>query len=113
VTRRIAVLVVGAVLLLAFGLVGAAVPVPYVAQVPGPTYNTLGSIDGSQIITVQGRPRNHVDGHLNLVTVGVSRGRISLVQAVQGWFDREVAVVPEDVVYPSDQTQQQTQQQNR
>jgi PDZ domain-containing protein len=107
------VLVVGAVLLLAFGLVGAAVPVPYVAQVPGPTYNTLGSIDGTQIITIEGRARNPVDGHLNLVTVGVSNGRISLVQAVRGWFDPEVAVVPEDVVYPPDQTQQQTQKQNR
>jgi PDZ domain-containing protein len=113
VTRRIAVLVVGAVLLLAFGLVGAAVPVPYVAQVPGPTYNTLGSIDGTQIITIEGRPRNHVDGHLNLTTVGVSRGRISMVQAVRGWFDPQVAVVPVDVVYPPDQTQQQTQKQNR
>jgi Lon-like protease len=113
VTRRIAVLVVGAVLLLAFGLVGAAVPVPYVAQVPGPTFNTLGSIDGTRIITVKGRVRNRVDGHLNLVTVGVSRGRISLVQAVRGWFDPQVAVVPEEAVYPSGQTQQQTQQQNR
>jgi PDZ domain-containing protein len=113
VTRRIAVLVVGAVLLLAFGLVGAAVPVPYVAQVPGPTYNTLGSIDGTRIITVQGRARNHVDGHLNLVTVGVSRDRISLVQAVRGWFDPHVAVVPEEAVYPTDQTPQQTQRQNR
>jgi PDZ domain-containing protein len=113
VTRRIAVLVVGAVLLLAFGLVGAAVPVPYVAQVPGPTFNTLGSIDGTKIITVQGRAPNHVDGHLNLTTVGVSRGRITLVQAVRGWFDPQVAVVPEEVVYPPQQTQQQTQQRNR
>jgi Lon-like protease len=113
VTRRIAVLVVGAVLLLAFGLVGAAVPVPYVAQVPGPTYNTLGSIDGTKIITVRGHRLNHVDGHLNLVTVGVSRGRISLVQAVRGWFDPEVAVVPEEAVYPTNQTPSQTQQQNR
>jgi PDZ domain-containing protein len=113
VTRRIAVLVVGAVLLLAFGLVGAAVPVPYVAQVPGPTYNTLGSIDGTRIITVRGRTLNHVDGHLNLVTVGVSRGRISLVQAVRGWLDPQVAVVPAEAVYPSGQTQQETQQQNR
>jgi PDZ domain-containing protein len=113
VTRRIAVLVVGAVLLLVFGLVGAAVPVPYVAQVPGPTYNTLGDIDGTPIIAVHGRAPNHVDGNLNLTTVGVSRGRLSLVQAVRGWFDKHVAVVPEDAVYPPDQTQRQTQQANR
>jgi PDZ domain-containing protein len=113
VTRRIAVLVTGAVLLLVFGLVGAAVPVPYVAQMPGPTYNTLGDIDGTPIITVHGRTPNHVDGNLNLTTVGVSRGRLSLVQAVRGWFDKNVAVVPEDVIYPPNQSPQKTQQQNR
>lgn len=112
-TRRSAVLVVGAVLLLAFGVTGAAVPVPYVAQVPGPTYNTLGDIDGTPIITVQGRAKNKVDGHLNLTTVGVSRSRLTLVQAVRGWFARDVAVVPEEAVYPPNQTPQQTQKANR
>ena len=47
-------------------------PVPYVAQVPGPTYNTLGDIDGEPIIAVEGRERNDVDGNLNLTTVGVA-----------------------------------------
>jgi PDZ domain-containing protein len=113
VTRRIAVLVVGAVLLLAAGLVGAVVPVPYVAQVPGPTYNTLGSIGTTKIITVTGKTANHVDGNLNLTTVGVTRGRLTLVQTVRGWFAKDVSVVPEDAVYPPDQSQQQTQKQNR
>jgi PDZ domain-containing protein len=113
VSRRVAVLVVGAVLLLAFGVVGVLVPVPYVAQVPGPTYNTLGDIDGAPIITVDGRERNQVDGNLNLTTVGVSRSELTLAQAVRGWFDPEVSVVPEESVYPPDQTVQQTQQQNR
>jgi PDZ domain-containing protein len=113
VTRRIAVLVVGAVLLLATGLVGAVVPVPYVAQVPGPTYNTLGSIGTSKIITITGRTPNHVDGNLNLTTVGVTRGRLTLVQTVRGWFAKDVSVVPEDAVYPPNRTQQQTQQENR
>jgi PDZ domain-containing protein len=104
---------IGAVLLVVFGLLGAAVPVPYVAEVPGPTYNTLGDIDGKPIITVQGRPRNDVSGNLNLTTVGVSRAGVSLVEAVRGWFDPEVTVVPEESVYPPNQTPEQTQQQNR
>ncbi len=112
-SRRVAVLVVGAVLLLAFGVVGVLVPVPYVAQLPGPTYNTLGDIDGSPIITLDGRAPNPVDGNLNLTTVGVSRAKLTLVQAVRGWFDPEVSVVPEESVYPPNQTVQQTQQQNR
>jgi Lon-like protease len=105
--------VVGAVLLLVTGVVGAVVPVPYVAQVPGPTYNTLGSIGTTKIITITGRAPNHVDGNLNLTTVGVTRGRLSLVQTVRGWFAKDVSVVPEDAVYPPNQTQKQTQQQNR
>src|SRR4051812_47785072 len=113
VTRRSAVVMVGAVLLVLFGVVGSAIPVPYVAEVPGPTYNTLGDIDGTPIITVQGRERNDVHGNLNLTTVGVSRAGLSLVEAVRGWFDDEISVVPEESVYPPDQTQRQTQQQNR
>jgi PDZ domain-containing protein len=113
VTRRIAVLSIGAVLLVIFGLLGTIVPVPYVAQVPGPTFNTLGDIDGSPIITLTGRTRNAARGNLNLTTVGVSRGGLSLVDAIRGWFDPEVSVVPEDSVYPPDQTVQKTQEQNR
>jgi Lon-like protease len=113
VTRRIAVLSAGVVLLVLFGLLGTMLPVPYVAQVPGPTYNTLGKIDGSPIISIEGRDRNTVSGNLNLTTVGVSRGGLSLVQAVQGWFDDEVAVVPEESVYPPDRSEEETRQANR
>ena len=112
-SRRIAVLVVGAVLLLTFGIVGAAVPVPYVAQMTGTTFNTLGDIGSTPIITIHGKGRNQVRGNLNLTTVGVGRGRLSLLQAVRGWFEKDVSVVPEEAVYPSDKTPQQTQQENR
>jgi Lon-like protease len=113
VTRRIAVLTAGVVLLVLFGLLGTVLPVPYVAQVPGPTYNTLGKIDGSPIISIEGRDRNEVSGNLNLTTVGVSRGGLSLVEAVRGWFDDEIAVVPEEAVYPPDRTEEETRQANR
>jgi Lon-like protease len=113
VTRRIAVLSVGVVLLVVFGVLGAAVPVPYVAQVPGPTFNTLGEIDGEPIISVEGRDRNEADGELTLTTVGVSRAGLSLVEAVQGWFDDEVSIVPEETVYPSDRTEEETRDANR
>jgi PDZ domain-containing protein len=113
VSRRSAVLVTGAVLLLVFGVVGALLPVPYVAQVPGPTFNTLGEIDGEPIISVEGRERNGSSGNLNLTTVGVPRNALTLIGAVQGWFDSEVTVVPREQVYPSGQTEEETQQQNR
>ena len=100
--RRTTVLVAGTVLLLVFGVLGALLPVPYVAQVPGPTYNTLGDIDGTPIITVDGREPNETSGNLNLTTVGIPQGSLTLVGAVQGWFDSEVTVVPREQVYPSD-----------
>lgn len=112
-TRRTAVLTSGVVLLVLFGLLGTTLPVPYVAQVPGPTFNTLGDIDGSKIITVEGRAPNAVSGNLNLTTVGVSRGGLSLVQAVRGWFDSEVAVVPEEAVYPPGHSERETRDANR
>ena len=112
-TRRIAVLTFGVVFLVLFGIVGTTLPVPYVAQVPGPTYNTLGDIDGEPIISVEGRDRNDVSGNLNLTTVGVSRGGLSLVQAVRGWFDDEVSVVPEEAIYPPDRSEEETRRENR
>jgi PDZ domain-containing protein len=113
VTRRSAVVVVGAVLLVLFGLLGAAVPVPYIAEVPGPTFNTLGAIDGTPIISVEGRARNDVSGNLNLTTVSLRGGRhgISLVKAVTGWLDPETSVVPREAVFPPDQTTEETRQQ--
>ena len=43
----------------------------------------------------------------------MSRGGLSLVQAVRGWFDDEVAVVPEESVYPPDRSEEETRQANR
>jgi PDZ domain-containing protein len=113
VSRRTTVLVTGTVLLLLFGVLGTLLPVPYVAQVPGPTYNTLGDIDGKAIISLTGREPNATSGNLNLTTVGIPQRPLTLVGAVQGWFDSEVTVVPREEVYPSDQSVKQTQQQNR
>jgi PDZ domain-containing protein len=113
VSRRTTVLVTGSVLLLVFGVLGALLPVPYVAQVPGPTYNTLGDIDGTPIISVTGRKPNDTSGNLNLTTVGIPQRALTLVGAVQGWFDSEVTVVPREQVYPSDQSVKETQERNR
>jgi Lon-like protease len=107
------VLTAGSILLVLFGLLGAAVPVPYVAQVPGPTYNTLGEIGGSPVIAIEGRDRPETSGNLNLTTVEVSSGGLSLVQAVRGWFDDEVSVVPEETVYPPDRSEEETREANR
>jgi PDZ domain-containing protein len=113
VSRRTTVLVTGTVLLLLFGVLGALLPVPYIAEVPGPTYNTLGDIDGTPIIEVTGREPNETSGNLNLTTVGIPQRPLTLVGAVKGWLDREVTVVPREQVYPSGQSREETRQQGR
>lgn len=112
-TRRIAVLTAGGVLLVLFGLLGTTLSVPYIAQVPGPTFDTLGEVDGEPVIRLEGRQRNDAEGSLTLTTVGVGRDGLSLVQAVRGWFDDEVVVVPRESVYPPDRTPEETRQVNR
>jgi Lon-like protease len=113
VTRRTAVLAAGSVLLVLFGLVGLALPVPYVAQAPGPTYDTLGEKDGEPLIVVEGRDRPETSGNLNLTTVDVSLGGLSLVQAVRGWFDDEISIVPEETVYPPGRSEEEVRRDNR
>ncbi|CAN5693649.1 PDZ domain-containing protein [soil metagenome] len=105
-------LTVGAALLVVLAVGGAALPVPYVALGPGPTYNTLDSIDGRQIITVTGREPNASTGNLSLTTVAVSDG-LELFRAIEGWIDPDESVVPREEIYPPDQTDEEIDEANR
>ncbi|MGI8693452.1 MAG: YlbL family protein [Geodermatophilaceae bacterium] len=111
-SRRLGTLAVGAVLLIALAAGGSLLPVPYVALGPGPTYNTLDSIDGRQIITVTGKEPNPSTGNLSLTTVAVSDG-LELFRAIEGWFDSEESVVPREEIYPPDQSDEEIDQANR
>lgn len=100
-------------LLLAVGMsTGAAVAtVPYVALGPGPTFDTLGAVAGTPVIAITGRTTYPTTGHLDLTTIS-PQVRLTLVEAMKGWLDDEVAVVPRDVLYPQGQTTEQIQQRN-
>ncbi len=106
-------LAAGSVLLVLFGLLGAAVPVPYVAQVPGPSYDTLGEQDGRPLISIDGRERDDPSGELDITTLLVSSKGVSLLRAFQGWLDDEVIVVPEESVYPPERSVEETRKANR
>ncbi len=110
-TRRTATLLVGLLLVVVLGALGSAVPVPYVALGPGPTYNTLGEVGGTQVIDVKGTTTYPTTGNLNMTTVSVRDG-ITLFGALGLWLDRRDALVPRETVYPADQTTEQIQQQN-
>jgi PDZ domain-containing protein len=111
VSRRALTLLLAALLALGLTLTAAVARVPYVALGPGPTYNTLGEVDGAAVLEIDGRRTFPTDGHLDLTTVGV-QPRLTLAQALRGWFERDLAVVPREVVFPPGRTDAQVNEEN-
>ncbi len=104
--RRGLTVLVGALItaLLAAGVL--TLPMPYVVLEPGLTVDTLGSRNGTEVITVKQAATSTSKGQLRLTTVGVQTN-VELLYAVRGWFSDDRAVVPREVVYPPNQTQEQ------
>ena len=93
----------------------ALLPVPYVALSPGPVYDTLGEVRGKPLIVITGGPTYPTDGQLDLTTVSENGGPgrpISLVETMVGWVRPSVAVLPEELLYPPDTTQDEINEQN-
>jgi PDZ domain-containing protein len=93
------------------GILAGTVRVPLVALGPGPTFDTLGAVDGKPVVNVTGRPTYPTTGHLNMTTVAVTDG-LTAVTALQFWGDPDHEVVPRSVVYPAGKTDQQVDQEN-
>lgn len=117
--RRIATVAVTVLVFLALLFVGTTVQVPYVALGPGPTVNTLGTIDvqnGKQttekpVVDITGVPTDPTTGNLNLTTVSVTDG-MSLFQALGMWASGRYTLEPRDRLFPPDQSPDQVRQQN-
>jgi PDZ domain-containing protein len=95
-------------------VLAVALPVPYVILSPGPTYNTLGLIPGENtpIIGLKGVTGNKTTGNLNLTTVDESTDRVSVLDALVGWLQRDRIVVPHDSIVPPGTSQKQQNQQD-
>jgi PDZ domain-containing protein len=109
--RRGATIAVGSLLLALLLWQTGQVRVPYVELGPGPTYDTLGTADGHPVINISGTQTTTSKGQLRLMTVGVNPD-ITLLEAMRGWLAHDYAVVPRELIYPPDRTQQQVDQQN-
>lgn len=114
-SRRALTLLVASFLVLSLGIVGALMKVPYVVLSPGPTENTLGQVDKKPVITISGRQTYPTSGALSLVTVAYQGGpssRIDLLTALRGWIDPDVAVVPEETIFPDTRSQKEVEEEN-
>jgi PDZ domain-containing protein len=112
--RRAVTLTVSGVLLAGFAAGALFQPVPYAELTPGPTFNVLGSQNNTQLITITGRTTYPTTGQLRMVTVGESEENYSmpLGEAIAGWLNSSVAIVPKATIFPPGQTQEQSDAEN-
>jgi PDZ domain-containing protein len=113
--KRVSVMMLSGVLALGLGIAVGTVPVPYVIESPGPTFNTLGQSQGSPVISVTGRETYPANGNLDLTTVyvdGGPNGPVSILGAFTGWLDRTKSVYPEELIYPTGTTKEQAEEQS-
>jgi PDZ domain-containing protein len=111
-SRRAVTLLIASVGVIGALLVAALLPVPYVALLPGPTYNTLGPLGHKPVVQIIGHRSFPTDGHLNMVTVSYiggpgARPPFNIFAALQAWLSPHNAVVPQQELFPRGQTQQQ------
>ena len=117
VNRRILTLVVALVPIVAFALLLSVVTVPYVALGPGPTFNTLGEVDGKQVVDIKstdgvaGDVVHPTSGHLNMTTVS-QRDGLTMGQALILWMSGRDQLVPRDLVYPPDKSKDDIDEEN-
>jgi Lon-like protease len=104
-SRRVGWLMLAITGVLALGL--ALLPAPYVIDNPGPTYDTLGTVETQAgemaLISISGAPTYDVSGQLRLTTVTRSGNPESLpgwLDVVMGWLDPTRTVIPVDSAYP-------------
>lgn len=109
--RRTWTLLTSVILVVAFGMFGAFVRVPFVALGPGPTYNTLGADGNQQVIQIDGQQTFPTDGHLNMTTVSVT-DQLSMFGALGMWASGRYALAPRELYFPPNLTEQQIDKQN-
>jgi Lon-like protease len=111
VNRRTRTTAAAALVASAIGLLGVTVPVPLVALGPGPTFDTLGAVDGTPVIAIDGLQVFPTSGHLNMTTVAVA-DRLTVFTMLGYWASSARRVVPRDQVFPPNRSDAQVEQDN-
>lgn len=85
--------------------------VPYAAQGKGPTFNTLGEVNGKPVVEITGAATDQTSGNLNMTTVSV-RTHMTLAQALGRWLFTDDVLVPIEQVFPPGQSPEAVEQRN-
>ncbi|MEB3048918.1 PDZ domain-containing protein [Mycolicibacter sp. MYC123] len=109
--RRIVTLLAAVLPMVVFGALLAVVTVPFVSLGPGPTFDTLGTVDGKQVVDIQGTETHPTTGHLNMTTVS-QRDGLTLGEALTLWLSGREQLMPRDLVYPPDKSREEVDRDN-
>ena len=107
---------IGGASLLVFVGIAALVPAAYVELSPGPTFNTIGSFEGTPLITITDHKTYPTTGNLDMVTVSERGGPFGGLYAggvIRGWVDPVSQVLPQEALYPDAVSSTQVNQQNQ
>lgn len=110
-TRRGWTILLSMIIVLAFGLIGSLVRVPYVSLGPGPTHDTLAKSEDGPVIAIDGRKTYETSGELRLTTVSVNDG-ITLLGALGLWVSGDYALAPREIYYPPGETDEEVKKEN-
>jgi PDZ domain-containing protein len=111
VVGRTSTLTYAAFLAALLGVLAISLPVPLVALGPGPTYDTLGDVNGAPVVTVDGLPTFPTSGHLNMTTVAVA-DRLTFVDVLRAWAAGGRQVVPRTAIFPPGKSDDQVRDEN-
>ena len=96
-------------------MVGSIVQLPLLILSPGPTYNTIGEVNGKPLITISGTTTFPTEGMLDMLTVserGGSSGGVFLGEALVGWAAPGDSVIPRESVYGPEVTGEEVAERN-
>ncbi|WP_047241315.1 YlbL family protein [Corynebacterium epidermidicanis] len=86
--------------------------VPYAAESPGPTFNTLAEFEGKPIVAVTGTETDPTSGNLNMTTVSVY-SQLTFAQALSRWLVHDDTLVPIEQIFPPNLSQTEVDHQNK
>ncbi len=92
-------------------LVGALVPIPYVSLGPGPTYDTLGAVEGVPVVEVDGEETYPTTGQLRMTTVSVGDD-VTLLEGLSLWISGRFALAPREDYFRPGETEDEIEEQN-
>ena len=111
-TRRVWTIVLSFAIAAILGLLGGLVQVPYVSIGPGPTYDTLGTVNDQVVVQVEGEKTYETSGQLRMTTVSVS-DEVSLFGALGLWVSGRHALMPREEYFGPGQTEDDLQRENK